>query len=411
VAAVPSLDRIVVVGASLAGLRAVESLRGLGHVGALTLVGAEPHLPYDRPPLSKQLLAGEWEPGRVQLRSAEHLAGLGVELRLGEQAAALDLDARAVALAGGDRVPFDGLIVATGARPRMLPGAPDLEGLHTLRTLDDALAIREALDRGERLVVVGAGFIGSEVAATASTRGADVTLVEALPVPLGRVLGEEMGIRYAELHRRNGVDLRLGVGVEAIEGAEHVEEVRLSDGTTIEADLVVVGIGVQPNTEWLAGSELELDDGVVCDATLRAAPDVYAAGDVARWPHPLFGGLDRVEHWTNAAEQGHAAARNLLAGEDEAEPFGAVPYFWSDQHGSKLQLLGRAAGADELRVVHGDLDALRFVALYRRGERLLGAFTIDLAPRFVTYRALIQGGATWDEALEFAATVEDRAAS
>ena len=404
-----ALDRIAVVGASLAGQRAVESLRRLGHAGPIVLIGEEAHAPYDRPPLSKQLLAGEWEPERLQLSSVEELRALDIELRLGERATGLDLQARTVELAGGAAVPFDGLIIATGARPRTLPAAPDLEGLHTLRTLDDGLAIRDALRQGARLVVVGAGFIGSEVAATARGRGADVTLVEALPVPLGRVLGEEMGLRCAELHRRNGIDLRLGVAVDAIEGDNRVEQVRLSDGAVIEADLVVVGIGVTPNTEWLEGSGLELADGVVCDATLRAADGVYAAGDVARWPHPLFGEAVRIEHWTNAAEQAHTAARNLLAGEGEAQPFASVPYFWSDQHDAKIQLLGRAAAADEVRVVHGDLDALRFVALYRRADRLLGAFTINLARRLVAYRALIQRRATWHEALEFAAGVEDRA--
>ena len=234
-------------------------------------------------------------------------------------------------------------------------------------------------------------------------------MVEALPVPLRRVLGDAIGMRCAELHRRHGVELRLGVGVDAIEGESRVERVRLSDGTQLDADLVVVGIGVQPNSEWLEGSGLELDDGVVCDATLRAAEGVYAAGDVARWPHALFGETIRVEHWTNASEQGYAAARNLLAPDGEAEPFAAVPYFWSDQYDAKLQLVGRAAGADELRVVHGDLDALRFVALYRREERLLGAFTINLARRFVPYRGLIARGASWAEALEFAAAIEDRA--
>ena len=404
----PRLNQIVVVGASLAGLRSVEGLRRLGHEGAIVLIGEERRAPYDRPPLSKQLLAGEWELERVQLRSDEELRDLDVELRLGERATGLDLGARTVQLEG-DRVPFDGLIIATGARPRTLPGAPDLEGLHTLRTVEDSLAIGEALGARPRVVVVGAGFIGSEVAATASRRGADVTVVEALPVPLRRVLGDAIGMRCAELHRRHGVELRLGVGVDAIEGESRVERVRLSDGTQLDADLVVVGIGVQPNSEWLEGSGLELDDGVVCDATLRAAEGVYAAGDVARWPHALFGETIRVEHWTNASEQGYAAARNLLAPDGEAEPFAAVPYFWSDQYDAKLQLVGRAAGADELRVVHGDLDALRFVALYRREERLLGAFTINLARRFVPYRGLIARGASWAEALEFAAAIEDRA--
>ncbi len=400
-------QHIVIVGASLAGLRAAESLRRLGHEGSIVLVGEESHAPYDRPPLSKQLLAGEWDAERVQLRSVEDLVERDIELRLGVAAVSLDLRAQRVELDDGSSLDYDGLVIATGARPRTLPGAPDLEHVHTLRTIDDALAIRRALEGGARLVVVGAGFIGAEVAATARTRGAEVALVEALPVPLGRVLGEEMGLVCADLHRAHGIDLRLGVGVEAIEGETQVEGVRLGDGSTIAADLVVIGIGVQPNTEWLEGSGLTLNDGVLCDETLRAAESVYAIGDVARWPHPLFDEVVRIEHWTNAAEQAHAVAQNLLAEPGEEEAFAAVPYFWSDQYDAKIQLLGRAADADEMRVVHGDVDELRFVALYRRGERLLGAFTISMIPRFVPYRALIQRQAGWDEALAFARSLEE----
>lgn len=399
-------DRILIVGASLAGLRAAESLRRLGFEGALTLAGAEPHLPYDRPPLSKQLLAGDWDLTRIELRSAEELAEREIELRTGLAATALDTAAHRVDFGDGPSLEYDALIIATGARPRALAGAEDLDGVYTLRTIEDSLALRDELSEGRRLVVVGAGFIGGEVAATARHRGVDVTIVEALPVPLARVLGEEMGNVCADLHRAHGVDLRLGVGVEGFEGSPRVTGVRLSDGTTIGADVVVVGIGVQPNTEWLEGSGLTLDNGVVCDEMLRAAEDVYAIGDVARWPHPLFDEMVRLEHWTNAAESAHAVAENMLAEPGAQQPVGAVPYFWSDQYDAKIQLLGEGADADEVRVVHGGMDELRFVALYRRGERLLGAFTISLPRSFVQYRALLQRRASWEEALALAAEHE-----
>jgi NADPH-dependent 2,4-dienoyl-CoA reductase/sulfur reductase-like enzyme len=398
----PHPERVLIVGASLAGLRAAESLRRLGYEGALTLVGDEPHLPYDRPPLSKQLLAGDWDLTRIELRSAEELAEREIELRTGVAATHLDTAARRVDLDDGTSLDYDALVIATGARPRTLPGSSDLEGVYTLRTIEDSLALRSELSGGARLVVVGAGFIGGEVAATARRRGAEVTIVEALPVPLERVLGEEMGNVCANLHRAHGVDLRLGVGVEGFEGGSRVEAVKLGDGTSVEADAVVVGVGVQPNTEWLSDSGLTLDDGVLCDETLRAADGVYAIGDVARWPHALFDEVVRLEHWTNAAESAHGAAENILAEPGEAQPFGAVPYFWSDQYDAKIQLLGEGAGADEVRVVQGSVEDFQFVALYRRGVRLLGAFTISLARSFVLYRALLQERASWDEAIALA---------
>jgi NADPH-dependent 2,4-dienoyl-CoA reductase/sulfur reductase-like enzyme len=327
---------VVVVGASLAGLRAAETVRNEGFDGTVTLVGAEPHLPYDRPPLSKKLLAGELEPERIRLRKDHEYAELGVTLRLGTRATALDLDRRRLTLDDGDNLAYDGLVIATGATPRRLPTQPEhLEGLFELRTLDDALALRAALEAGpERVVVVGAGFIGSEVAATARQRGLDVTILEALPVPLERALGPSMGMACAALHADHGVEVRLSTGVVGFAGTDRIEGVHLSDGTTLEADVVVVGIGVVPNTAWLQTSGLELHDGVVCDATLAArdAEDVFAAGDAAAWPHPMAdGGTIRIEHWTNAAEQGAAAARNLLAPAAERTPYEAVPYFWSDQ--------------------------------------------------------------------------------
>ena len=405
---------IVVVGASLAGLRAAEELRGQGFAGTIVVVGDEVHAPYDRPPLSKQVLAGRWETDRLALTVGVDggLDALDLDWRLGTLAKGLDLDARQVVLADGDRLGFDGLVIATGATPRRLPGSDDLAGVHTLRTLDDCLAVRAEIDAGaRRVVVVGAGFIGAEVAATCRTRGLEVTILEALPVPLGQALGDEMGAVLADLHRDHGVDVRLGTPVAGLdgdaEGGGRVERVRLADGSAIEADLVVVGIGVVPNTGWLEGSGLTLDDGVVCDATTLAAPGVVAAGDVARWPSRRFGELMRVEHWDNAITMGVQAARRLLAwlesdsdgGDGDFEPYDPVPWFWSDQYDRKIQLAGRSAGADEVRVVDGSTEERRFVALYRRGDRLVGALAMNRPRQLLVYQQLIERGAAWSEAL------------
>jgi NADPH-dependent 2,4-dienoyl-CoA reductase/sulfur reductase-like enzyme len=397
--------KIVVVGASLAGLRAVETLRRDGYDGKLALVGAEEHLPYDRPPLSKQLLSGEWELERVRLAS-NGLGALELDLHLGQRATELDLHAREVVLAGGARLAFDAAILATGASPRMLPDVPALEGIHVLRTLDDSLAIRDAFDQGARVAVVGAGFIGAEVAATARGRGLAVTVLEALPLPLIRGLGPELAGVCARLHLDHGVDLRCDVTVDAFEGDGRVERLVLSDGSRIDVDVVVIGVGVRPETGWLEGSGLMITDGVVCDATCAAAPGVYAAGDVARWYNPLFGEEMRVEHWTNAAEQGVAAARAVLAGPSKAKPFAPVPFFWSDQYDTKIQFVGRSRPDDEVRVVHGSPDEGRFVAIYGREGRLSGALAFTWPRLLMGYRRLLAESATWDAALAHAATVE-----
>jgi NADPH-dependent 2,4-dienoyl-CoA reductase/sulfur reductase-like enzyme len=398
-----ALDAVVVVGASLAGLRAAETLREEGYQGPLTVVGAEPHLPYDRPPLSKELLAGSVAAEDVLLRTPADYAGLDLDLRLGTRASGLDLAGRAVVLAGGERLPFDGLVVATGASPRLLPGMPpppSLDGLYLLRTLDDCLAIRSALEGGPRVAVVGAGFIGSEVASTCRARGLDVTVIEAAPVPLVRAVGPVMGEALAGLHRRHGTRLLVGVGVAGFEGTDRVERVVLADGSSVEADVVVVGVGVAPEVGWLAGSGLALDDGVLCDATCEAAPGVVAAGDVARWDNPLFGSM-RVEHWTNAAEQGVAAARTLLARAAGAtpEPYAPVPYVWSDQYGLKIQYVGDSRPDDEVAVVDGSLDDWRFVAVYGRAGRVVAALAVGRPRLLMACRALIAARAPWDEAL------------
>ena len=389
---------VTIVGASLAGLNAAEALRREGFDGRVTLIGAETHLPYDRPPLSKQVLAGDWEPERAALTDPEELEEDGIEARLGVRATALDLDARELTLHSGETVAFDGLVIATGARCRTMPGTDQVGGVHVLRSLDDCLALRADLEAmPQRVVVVGAGFIGAEVAATARGRGLDVTMVEALPTPLSRVLGDEMGEVCAEVHRDHGVDLRTAVGVERISGDGRVERVTLSDGSTIDADVVVVGIGVIPNTEWLDGSGLEVDDGVVCDASCLAADRVTAAGDVARWPNELFGETMRVEHWDNAAQQGAHAARRLL--DAAVGPFTPVPWFWSDQYDRKIQLAGRVRGDDEVRVVTGSVEERRFAAIYGRAGRIVGVLGFNRPRHVMRYRALIEQRASFDEAL------------
>ncbi|GCB53083.1 NAD(P)/FAD-dependent oxidoreductase [Streptomyces sp. NL15-2K] len=391
------MRRIVVVGASAAGLAAVETLRREGYDGTLTLVGDEALPPYDRPPLSKQLLAGEWDADRLPLRTPADLTALDLDLRLGVAATGLELTERTVALADGREVPYDGLIVATGVRPRRLPG----EGAHVLRTLDDALRLRDRLAPGRRLVVVGAGFLGAEAAAVAWRLGARVTLLEPAPVPLAHAVGTEVGEVLTRAHLDRGVDLRCGVTVtEVTEGG-----VRLADGESVEADEVLVAVGSQPNTEWLDGSGLPLGDGVVCDAYCEAAwgsprpkaGGVYAAGDVARWYNPLFGVSMRIEHRANAAEQGMAAARNLLRPEAR-KPFAPVPYFWSDQYDMKIQAYGFPRGHDEVAVVDGDLAERRFVAVYRTGDRVSGALAVGMPPKAVRlWRQAIAAEARWHE--------------
>ncbi len=394
----PALRAVTIVGASLAGLNAAEALRRDGFDGPVTLIGAESRLPYDRPPLSKQVLAGDWEPERAALTDSEELASDEIEARLGLRATALDLDARELTLHTGETVAFDGLVIATGARCRTMPGTEGLGGVHVLRSLDDCLALRGDLEAvPQRVVVVGAGFIGAEVAATARGRGLEVTVVEALPTPLSRVLGDEMGRVCAEVHRDHGVDLRTGVGVARIEGDRRVERVALTDGSIIDADVVVVGIGVVPNTEWLDGSGLQVGDGVLCDASCLAAERVTAAGDVARWPNQLFGETMRVEHWDNAAAQGAHAARRLL--NPETGPFTPVPWFWSDQYDRKIQLAGRVRPDDEVRVVNGSVEERRFAAIYGRAGRIVGVLGFNRPRHVMRYRALIEQGASFDMAL------------
>ncbi|HEX3947464.1 MAG TPA: FAD-dependent oxidoreductase, partial [Acidimicrobiales bacterium] len=394
----PAEGTVAVVGASLAGLRAVQGLREHGFAGRIVLVGDELHYPYDRPPLSKQVLAGTWPPERAVLADHHLLHGLGVEVHVGRRATALDAEPARLTLDDGTVVEADRVVLATGARPRSLPGTEGIDGVHVLRTLDDCEALRARITvagPGARVVVVGAGFIGSEVASTCADLGCRVTVVEALPTPLAPALGELIGAACGALHGRHGVDLRTGTGVSAIGPDRTVE---LSDGTSVAADVVVVGIGVVPNVEWLDGSGLTVENGVVCDAALFAADRVVAAGDMARWNWRHHGDeqLVRIEHWEVASQMGSAAARNLLAGREAAPDFDPVPYFWSDQYGIRIQVLGRPAPTDDVAVVHGAIDAEdgKFVAVYGRGGRLTAALAVSRPRQLMAFRPLLVAGAS-----------------
>jgi|694.fasta_scaffold52489_4 NADPH-dependent 2,4-dienoyl-CoA reductase/sulfur reductase-like enzyme len=405
----------VIVGASLAGINAARTLRLQGHTGSIIVVDADSERPYDRPPLSKQMLTGEWEPEKILLPAGKE--DLDLEFRLGVRAKAVDLAARQITLEGADgtvaNTAFDSLVIASGASARRLPDTAGIAGVHVVRTLADSLALRAELEAGpSRVVVIGAGFIGAEVASSCRKRGIEVTLVEAMPLPLERILGAEMGQVCAQVHIENGVDLRLGTGVlqletEIVDGVEKVVGVALTDGTSVATEIVVVGIGVTLNIDWLEGSGLTLDDGVVCDNTLLAAPGVVAAGDIARYPSARFGRMLRVEHWETAIAGGEAAARRLLAEARGETPvvFDPIPWFWSDQYDRKIQLAGRPMPTDTCVVVHGSTDEFRFVALYGDGDRLTGVLGMNRPRHVVQLRAIFEEGASFSEACERAATL------
>jgi 3-phenylpropionate/trans-cinnamate dioxygenase ferredoxin reductase subunit len=397
-------SRIVVVGASAAGLAVAEGLRRLGHTGDLTMVGAEAHPPYDRPPLSKQVLTGEWPMERARLREPAALDGLGARWLTGCPASGLDAEGREVLLADGTRIPYDALVVATGLTARKLPGAEGVAGAYVLRTAEDALALREALGGRPRLVVVGAGFVGCEVAAVASATAASVTLLSATGTPLAAALGEPVGAALAAVHRAHGVRLVAGRAVGVRSRGGRATGVALDDGRELAADAVLMAIGAEPAVGWLAGSGVPLDDGVVCDATLHAGRGVWAAGDAARFPEAGTGRLIRVEHRTHAAESGLAVARNILAGPSAAAPYTPIPYVWSDQYDLRLQAYGRTRGADRVRVVdgaggRGDADAHGLIALYGAGDRVCGVVGVNQPRRTRGYRALVAAGTPWREAV------------
>ncbi|HUN31023.1 MAG TPA: FAD-dependent oxidoreductase [Trebonia sp.] len=395
--------RVVVVGAGLAGLRSAESLRKAGFSGEIVVVGAEPHMPYNRPPLSKDAIAAAFDPGMLPFRVAK--AAADVRWRLGTRATAADLSARTVTLEDGTHLEWDGLVAATGARSRRLPLTSPEAGRHAIRTLDDSDALRKDLDRARRIVVIGGGFIGCEVAAHAVRRGLQVTVIEPEPLPMLRPLGPGLAAALLRRHEANGVAFRLGVLPEGFVGDSRVEAVNLSDGTSVPADVVVESVGSLLNTEWLDGNGLDLINGVLTDDRLRVVAtdgvsargvgrdDVVAVGDIARFPHPLFGGgPGRVEHWTVATDAaryaGAVLARSLTGGDPAAGgPFTAVPTFWSDQYELRIQSFG-VTGLGDVRILEGDLDGEVAVGYYRDGE-LAGVVLIGLGGRYMHYRSLV----------------------
>ncbi len=398
---------ILIAGASLAGLTAAQALRTSGFSGDVIVVDPSSELPPDRPPLSKQVLAGEWAPEQATHYLSDKLPQLDLDLRLGVAAVSLDAAQKLVGLSDDTSVRAEGIVIASGSSPRRLPG-PQLGGVHVLRDMADCLALRADLDRQpRRVVVIGAGFIGAEVAATCRARGLEVTMIEAGPVPLGRVLPGEVGGFIADLHAANGVDVRLGVGVSrliaasAADGDGRVSAVELDDGTRIDAEVVVVGIGVTPNVDWLVGSGLTLDNGVRCDETCLAAPGIVAAGDLASWPNRRFDQVMRVEQWENAIEQGEHAARRLLAelGAGSSEAFTPVPWFWSDQYDLKFQMAGLPSASDELVVAEGSTEDRRFVAMFKRGDQCSAVLGVNRPRHVMLARMKMKESLAWDSVM------------
>jgi 3-phenylpropionate/trans-cinnamate dioxygenase ferredoxin reductase subunit len=366
----------VIVGASLAGAKAAETLREQGFDGRVVLVGAEDERPYERPPLSKDYLRGEVGREKVYVHDEGFYAEQDIELVLGRSVVSLDTGRQEVALDGGERLRYDRLLLTTGAEPRRLsiPGAA-LDGVHYLRSVADSDALRERLDRGGSVVVVGAGWIGAEVAASARQRGLEVTVVEPASVPLERVLGTELGTVYRDIHTDHGVRMLLGTGVEAFEGVESVERVRTSDGRELDCDLVVVGVGVEPRTRLAEQAGISVDNGILVDERLQTAvPGVFAAGDVANAHHPFFGERIRVEHWANALNQGPSAARSMLG---QGTAYERLPYFFSDQYDVGMEYSGFARSWDRV-VFRGDPATREFVAFWLVGDRVVAGMNVNV---------------------------------
>ncbi|MGH3765658.1 MAG: NAD(P)/FAD-dependent oxidoreductase [Pseudonocardiaceae bacterium] len=400
------MEHVIILGAGLGGLRTAEFLRAEEFPGRITLVGDEPHEPYDRPPLSKQILAGHWPEERAVLHRGE-LAELDLSLHLGRTA--VEVDGAAVELDDGTRLDYDALVVATGVRPRRLPGQPDHPDIHLLRTLEDCRGLRDSMSRARSLLVVGAGFIGAEVAATARTAGLEVTMLEALPTPFARVLGEQMGGLCARLQTVNGVTVRCGVPLTALVGNTDGITARLADGSVVQADCAVVGVGTVLDTGWLSGLEVPTAGGLLCDTTglVEGTSNVYAVGDIAAWRHPTAGDRPRIEHWTSAGEQAAVVAQRL-AGRQITRQADVVPYFWSDQYGLTLQLVGRSDLATSVEVLH-DPGMIKGTVAGYFAEGALVAVLAFHAPRLLNrYRRLVASGASEHEVRSTAAELASR---
>jgi 3-phenylpropionate/trans-cinnamate dioxygenase ferredoxin reductase subunit len=380
--------RIVIVGGGLAAARTAEQLRRSAFDGSITIVGAEGHLPYDRPPLSKQVLRSELDD--VTLKPREFYDDNKITLALGSAVRSLDTGAQTVTLDDGSLLEYDDVVIATGLVPRRIPSFPALPGIHVLRSFDESMALREEAGAARRAVVVGAGFIGCEVAASLRGLGVDVVMVEPQPEPLASVLGEQIGALVSRLHRAEGVDVRTGVGVDSVTGRDRVEKVALTDGSELDTDLVVVGIGSRPATDWLEGSGVEVDNGVVCDRVGRTnAPHVWALGDVASWQNAT-GHQARVEHWSNVAEQARVLVPSLL-GQELPSNLVVVPYFWSDQYDIKIQCLGEPEADDVVHLVED--DGRKFLAYYERDGVVAGVVGGGMPGPVMKSRGKIAAGA------------------
>jgi NADPH-dependent 2,4-dienoyl-CoA reductase/sulfur reductase-like enzyme len=390
------VDRVLIVGGSLAGVNAAEALREHGFDGDLTLISAEESLPYDRPPLSKQMLLTDMAPEQLLLKESYWYEKNGIDVVLGNSARGLDPIAQRVALSDGTEREYDGLVIATGSAVRELSVAQGEPRLHVLHSMNDAIRLRAEFAWGKHLVLVGGGFIGLEVAAAARSQGLDVTVIARGPVPLSRVFVGDIGLWFQGLHERNGVDLRCGSALDTIKWGINGAAVTLTDGSVINADIVVAGVGSTPAVEWLSKSGIEITNGLACTPDLMTSVrNVVAAGDVVSWRNPIFDEEMRVEHWTNAVEQGRHAAATLLGNRD---PFASVPYFWTDQFDTKMRFVGRTTSADQAKIETQTDDKL--VATFGRDGVVIGAVCIGAPRQLAKYKVAIQNRTPWDEALE-----------
>lgn len=394
------IEKLVIVGSSLAGLRAAEGARAAGYDGKIVIVGEENAFPYDRPALSKQcLIDGEQIPS---LREIADVDSLNVEWVVGRAATGLDTANREV-LIGEDKISYDSLVIATGAAPRSLPNMPAAEGIYTLRNDIDVASLRQGLLEGKKLTIIGAGIIGAEIATAARKLDCEVTIVEATDYPLERALGRHMGLELSKLHDQNDTDLRCGVTMQNIEVAGgRIVAVELNDGSKIETDMLLISIGVVPNTAWLQGSGIEMarDGSILCDEYLRTTVEgIFAAGDVITWPNGQTGLTGRLETWTSANEQGAVAGGNAVLTADEAQPYLTVPYFWSDWYGRRIQFVGVATEEPPV-VVHGELGSEKYIALFKKDDQLVGALAINEPAKIMKERRRIRKGTSWQEALE-----------